>query len=212
MYVIILHLPICASLKNRRSHEKVSSEKDKNVSSDTLDGKTDFLQDPAAPPGTAGYTESDQTAGRYPGSAESGRLRGRRRGHPHRCFFPTDSPTGEYCIPVLPGRAPRNRNSLQNTRTCGQKAAVFRNREPHPPRCISSHPERYSAMIEKCRQLFVSGKTPQLAERNRRIKETMSAGKYREMMRERIKRWHAEHPDALRSDPVLSCGTHPQSA
>ena len=44
-----------------------------------------------------------------------------------------------------------------------------------------AHPERFSAMIEKAKKLYHSGGTPELEERSRRIKATMSTDQYREM-------------------------------
>ncbi len=58
-----------------------------------------------------------------------------------------------------------------------------------------AHPERLSAMIERAKSLFQAGETPSLIERNRRIRETMSTDWYREMTRERIRKWRAEHPE-----------------
>ena len=58
-----------------------------------------------------------------------------------------------------------------------------------------AHPERYSAMLARAAELYHSGDTTALVMRGRRIKETMSADKYRTQMSERIRKWRIEHPE-----------------
>jgi hypothetical protein len=50
-------------------------------------------------------------------------------------------------------------------------------------------------MLEASRHAFRSGDTPALRARNKRIKETMSDDKYRNMSRDRILNWKEENPE-----------------
>jgi hypothetical protein len=59
---------------------------------------------------------------------------------------------------------------------------------------MKNHPEQFKPMIEAAKKAFLSGDTPELRERSRRIKEVMSAEKYREMSRNRITKWKDENP------------------
>jgi len=59
---------------------------------------------------------------------------------------------------------------------------------------MKNHPEQFKPMLEASQKSFRSGDTPALRERNRRIKEVMSAEKYREMSRKRIINWKKENP------------------
>lgn len=58
-----------------------------------------------------------------------------------------------------------------------------------------AHPEHHIAMLAKAKELYHSELTEARQQRSRWIKDTMSAEKYREMTRERIKRWREEHPE-----------------
>ena len=60
---------------------------------------------------------------------------------------------------------------------------------------MKAHPERYHAMMEATKEMFCSGDTIQLEERNKHIKETMNTDEYRRMTSERIKNWKANHPE-----------------
>lgn len=61
---------------------------------------------------------------------------------------------------------------------------------------MKNHPEKFKPMLEASKKVFRSGDTPQLRARNARIKEVMSAEKYRGMSRSRIKKWKEENPEA----------------
>lgn len=60
---------------------------------------------------------------------------------------------------------------------------------------MRNHPEQFKPMLEASKKAFRSGDTPALRARSQRIKEVMSAEKYREMTRERIARWKEEYPE-----------------
>lgn len=60
---------------------------------------------------------------------------------------------------------------------------------------MKSHPEQFQPMLEASREAFLSGDSPSLRARSQRIKEVMSDEKYREMTRERIKKWRSENPE-----------------
>lgn len=60
---------------------------------------------------------------------------------------------------------------------------------------MKNHPEQFKPMLEASRKAFQSGDTPALRARNKSIKKTMSAEKYREMSRKRIKKWKEENPE-----------------
>ena len=68
-------------------------------------------------------------------------------------------------------------------------------RNLHIREYLLAHPEQYQAMLSKSKELFQSGPTQALKNRNDRIKTTMGQDSYREMSRERIKRWRTEHPE-----------------
>jgi hypothetical protein len=59
---------------------------------------------------------------------------------------------------------------------------------------MKNHPEQFKPMLEAYKKAFLSGDTPALRARSRRIKEVMSAEKYREMSRKRIIKWKEENP------------------
>ena len=59
---------------------------------------------------------------------------------------------------------------------------------------MKKHPEQFKSMVVTSKKLFQSGDTPELRARSKRIKETMSAEKYREMTRKRIIKWKEEFP------------------
>ena len=60
---------------------------------------------------------------------------------------------------------------------------------------MKNHPEQFKPMLEASKKAFRSGDTPALRARSQRIKEVMSAEKYREMSRKRIKKWKEENPE-----------------
>jgi hypothetical protein len=57
-----------------------------------------------------------------------------------------------------------------------------------------NHPEQFNPMLEASKKAFRSGDTPALRARSQRIKEVMSAEKYREMFRKRIAKWKKNNP------------------
>lgn len=59
---------------------------------------------------------------------------------------------------------------------------------------MKNHPEQFKPMLEASKIAFRSGDAPALRARSRRIKEVMSAEKYREMSRKRIEKWKEENP------------------
>lgn len=59
---------------------------------------------------------------------------------------------------------------------------------------MKNHPEQFKPMIEASQKAFQSGDSPALRARSRRIKDVMSADKYREMSRKRIAKWKEEKP------------------
>ena len=67
-------------------------------------------------------------------------------------------------------------------------------RKQHIREYMLSHPENYQAMLERNKELFNSGNSLALEARSKKIRETMSQNKYREMSKERMQRWRAEHP------------------
>jgi len=60
---------------------------------------------------------------------------------------------------------------------------------------IKNHPEQFKPMLEASKKAFRSGDTPELRARSQRIRETMSAEKYREMTRKRVIKWKEECPE-----------------
>ena len=60
---------------------------------------------------------------------------------------------------------------------------------------MKKHPEQFKPMLKAAKEAFLSGDTPALRARSRRIKEVMSDEKYREMTSERIKNWKNKHPE-----------------
>lgn len=68
-------------------------------------------------------------------------------------------------------------------------------RNLHIREYLLAHPEQYQSMRMKSKELYCSGPTPALKARNEKIKATASQNAYREMSRERIKRWKTEHPE-----------------
>jgi hypothetical protein len=59
---------------------------------------------------------------------------------------------------------------------------------------MRNHPEQFRPMLEASKNAFRSGDTPALRARSNRIKEVMSAEKYREMSRARMVKWKEEKP------------------
>jgi hypothetical protein len=60
---------------------------------------------------------------------------------------------------------------------------------------MKNHPEQFRPMLEASKKAFRLGDTPALRGRSLRIKEVMSAEKYREMSRKRIAKWKEENPE-----------------
>ncbi len=60
---------------------------------------------------------------------------------------------------------------------------------------MKEHPERYAAMLKAAKELYQSGNSSALKQRNEKTKETMSSEKYKDMTRQRIKKWKAENPE-----------------
>lgn len=60
---------------------------------------------------------------------------------------------------------------------------------------MNDHPEFFQSMILKNKEIFCSGPTHQLDERNRKIRDTMSADEYRQMTSDRIKNWKERDPE-----------------
>ena len=59
---------------------------------------------------------------------------------------------------------------------------------------MKNHPDQFKPMLEASRKAFQSGDTQVLRARSQRIKEVMSADKYREMSRARMEKWKREKP------------------
>lgn len=57
-----------------------------------------------------------------------------------------------------------------------------------------NHPEQFKPMLEASKKAFQSGDTPSLRARSQRIKQVMSAEKYRKMSRVRFAKWKEESP------------------
>ena len=88
----------------------------------------------------------------------------------------------EKCLNLIAGGGGTNkRPSIAETRE--KKREFMRN-----------HPEHFKLMLEASKIAFRSGDTPALRARNQRIKETMSADKYRKMTTTRIEKWRANYP------------------
>lgn len=68
-------------------------------------------------------------------------------------------------------------------------------RNQHIREYMISHPENFSAMLIKNKKLYCSGSSEELKKRNERIRIKMQDEHYREMSRERFKRWREEHPE-----------------
>ncbi len=60
---------------------------------------------------------------------------------------------------------------------------------------MMSHPDQFKPMLSAAKDAFLSGDTPALRARSKRIKEVMSDEKYREMSRERIMKWKNSNPE-----------------
>ena len=60
---------------------------------------------------------------------------------------------------------------------------------------MMNHPEQFKSMLEVAKKSFHSGDTPELRARSKKIKKTMSAQKYIEMMRKRILNWREKFPE-----------------
>lgn len=60
---------------------------------------------------------------------------------------------------------------------------------------MQEHPEFFQSMIQTAKEIYCSGPSPQLDQRNKKIQETMSADEYRQMTSERIKGWRERNPE-----------------
>lgn len=60
---------------------------------------------------------------------------------------------------------------------------------------MKEHPEQFKPMLKAAKEAFLSGDTPALRARSRRIKEVMSDEKFRVMTSERIKIWKDKNPE-----------------
>ncbi len=90
--------------------------------------------------------------------------------------------TDEYCLNLIAGGGgTTNRPTLAETREKKRQHML-------------NNPDQYMAMLEASKKAFQSGDSPQLRARSKRIKETMSDDKYREMSRERLTKWIEENP------------------
>lgn len=61
---------------------------------------------------------------------------------------------------------------------------------------MKKHPDQFKSMLHAAKKAFMSGDTPALRSRSRRIKEVMSAEVYRQMSGVRIKKWASENLEA----------------
>lgn len=60
---------------------------------------------------------------------------------------------------------------------------------------MKKHPVQFKPMLKAAKDAFLSGDTPALRARSKRIKEVMNDDKYRNMSRERITKWKEKNPD-----------------
>lgn len=60
---------------------------------------------------------------------------------------------------------------------------------------MMNHPGQYESMINKAKELYCSGNTFALEQRNKKIKEKMSDPYYKDLSRERIKKWQVMYPE-----------------
>ena len=60
---------------------------------------------------------------------------------------------------------------------------------------MKDHPKQYQAMIAVAKEIYASGNTKELKERNAKIKQTMSDDKYRKMSQDRILNWKESNPE-----------------
>lgn len=60
---------------------------------------------------------------------------------------------------------------------------------------MKKHPDQFKPMLKAAKDAFLSGDTPALRARSKRIKEVMTDEKYRNMSRERLKKWEEENPE-----------------
>ena len=89
----------------------------------------------------------------------------------------------EKCLNLIAGGGGTNEHPT-SAETCEKKRQYMK-----------AHPERYKPLMEKAKKLFQSGNTPELRARSERIKEVMNSDKYREMTKERIRKWMIENPE-----------------
>lgn len=60
---------------------------------------------------------------------------------------------------------------------------------------MAKHPDQIKPMLKAAKDAFLSGDTPALRARSKRIKEIMTDEKYKNMSRERLKKWKEENPE-----------------
>ncbi len=60
---------------------------------------------------------------------------------------------------------------------------------------MAKHPDQFKPMLKAAKDAFLSGDTPALRARSKRIKEVMNDEKYKSMSRERLKKWKEENPE-----------------
>ena len=60
---------------------------------------------------------------------------------------------------------------------------------------MTEHPEQYQSMIKAAKELYASGESKELSQRNEKIRNTMNSDIYREQSRERIKKWRENNPE-----------------
>jgi len=89
----------------------------------------------------------------------------------------------DKCLNLIAGGAGVNRHQTSEVRN--QKLRDY----------MKSNPHQYRSMMEAAKKAFQSGDSPALRARNKRIKQVMSAEKYREMSKRRIMKWKDENPE-----------------
>lgn len=95
----------------------------------------------------------------------------------------TDLLSDEKCLNLVAGGGgTSNRPTIAET---SQKKREY----------MKSHPEQFKPMLSAAKGAFLSGDTPALRARSKRIKEVMSDEKYSEMSRERIINWKNNNPE-----------------
>lgn len=87
------------------------------------------------------------------------------------------------CLNLVKGGAGTNEHYDREKRSIKQKE-IMRN-----------HPEYFQTMVQTAKEIYCSGPSFQLEQRNKSIRKTMNTDEYREMTRKRIHRWKEEHPE-----------------